>query len=199
MMAMEMEAKTAESLARLLESVDGEQRNSLSRIFALIYEELLGIARRYMGAGRDDHTLQPTALVNEAFMRVRGAGERIQSESHALAVAAIAMRCILVDYARKRAAAKRGGHGQRFALSGGEAAEGREVEILELDDLITRFAELDPRRARVVEQRFSAGMTNEEIAATLGVARSTVAEDWAMARAWLRLQLRSGAESEKSG
>lgn len=190
-----IEPKTAHSLSRLLESVDAAQRNSLTRIFPLIYEELRHIAKRYMGGDRADHTLQPTALVNEAFMRVRDGGARIQSEAHALAVAAIAMRCILVDHARKRTAARRGGHGRRFALHDGEAVDGRALEILELDDLITRLAELDPRRARVVELRFFAGMSNDEIATTLGVARSTVAEDWAVARAWLRMQLKSGKDA----
>lgn len=190
-----MDPTTAASLSRLLDAVDQRQHASLTRIFPQIYEELRRIARRYMGGDNRDHTLQPTALVNEAFMRVRDGGDRLQSEAHALAVAAIAMRCILVDYARKRSATKRGGDARRFALHGGEAVDGRELEILELDDLITRFAELDPRRARVVELRFFAGMTNEEIATTLGIARSTVAEDWSVARAWLRVQLKHGEEA----
>jgi len=187
-----MDPKTAQSLSWLLDTVDSAQRASLSQIFPMIYEDLRRVAHRYMEREKSDHTLQPTALVNEAFMRIRERGAAISGEGHALALAAIAMRHILVDHARKRNAKKRGGGGAGFALSGGESSDNRAVEILELDDLIARLAELDPRRARVVELRFFAGMTNEEIASAIGVARSTVVEDWSVARAWLRSQLRGG-------
>ncbi|MEZ6234783.1 MAG: ECF-type sigma factor [Phycisphaerales bacterium] len=192
-----MDQDTSRSLSVLLECVNETERASLTRIFPLIYEDLRRVARRYMNQQSSNHTLQPTALVNEAFMRIRDAGGAINGEGHALAIAAVAMRSILVDHARRRTAQKRGGGARPVALSGGEAVDHRAVEVLELDDLLRRLAQLDPRRARVVELRFFAGMTNEEIAEALGVARSTVAEDWAVARAWLRVQLQLGAAASR--
>lgn len=191
-----MESSTEQSIAAYLDAVDPADRATLTRIFPLIYHELRQVAGRYMRAEKSDHTLQPTALVNEAFMRVRDGGHKILSERHALALGAIAMRCILVDHARKRLASKRGGAARRVALNGAEMAADHDLEILELDDMLRRYAELDPRRARVVELRFFAGMTNEEIAGALDVARSTVAEDWSVARAWLRLQMKRNATDE---
>jgi RNA polymerase sigma factor (TIGR02999 family) len=156
----------------------------------MIYSDLRRVAQRYMSGERGSHTLQPTALVNEAYLRVRGRRDTVCGNAHALALAAVAMRRILVDHARRRNAEQRGGGAQRIGLGNCEpASAGRDLEVLELDDLINRLAELDDRRARVVELRFFAGMTNEEIAEALGVARSTVAEDWSVARAWLQSQL----------
>ena len=187
-----MDPSAAKSLSAFLDRVDQPRRESLSQLFPLIYEDLRKVAHRYMAAEKSDHTLQPTALVNEAFVRVRSGGAAISDEHHALALAAIAMRHILVDHARRRTSLKRGGGAREFALSGDEAVSSREVEILELDELIKKLGELDPRRARVVELRFFAGMTNEEIASAIGIARSTVVEDWKVASAWLRAQLRGG-------
>lgn len=193
-----MDAETSQSLARLLENVDGAERDRLTRIFPMIYDDLRLIARRYMDRQASNHTLQPTALVNEAYLRMRDRETPWKGQHHALAVAAIAMRCILVDYARGRTAQKRGGkpgdeRAAEFSLGAWDApatsTQERDLSILELDVLLRRFAELDPRRARVVELRFFGGLTNEEIATALGIARSTVAEDWAVARAWLRVQL----------
>lgn len=187
-----MDEITARSLARVLETVQPEARAGISQIFPQIYDELRHVARRYLDQRQGDHTLQPTALVNEAFLRVRSTGSSVESDRHALALAAVAMRCILVDHARRRSAGKRGGDHRRVALNDVDGADSRKMEVLELDDLLHRYAELDPRRAHVVELRFFAGLTNDEIAQTLGVARSTVAEDWAVARAWLRVQLNNG-------
>lgn len=203
-----MDANATESLSRLLEHVDGAHKERLTRIFPLIYDDLRRIARRYMSSQSSDHTLQPTALVNEAFLRIRDRQTPLQGQSHALAVAAVAMRCILVDHARARLTQKRGGAAggeggdagphREFSLrvedEPASASQHRDVSILELDDLLKRLHELDARRARVVELRFFGGMTNDEVAAALGMARSTVAEDWSVARAWLRVQL--GATSK---
>jgi RNA polymerase sigma factor (TIGR02999 family) len=188
-----MHPDASASLHRLLEHVDGSDRANLTRIFPLIYEDLRRIAHRYMDDQPSGHILQPTALVNEAFLKIRGGGStgRVKGQGHAMALAAVAMRCILVDHARRRSSLKRGGDNQTFALADadGAADDTRDISILELDDLLKRLAELDPRRARIVELRFFAGMTNEEIASALGIARSTVVEDWTVARAWLRIQL----------
>lgn len=188
---MSLDAST--SVSRLLESVDAPQRESLTRLFPQIYEHLVEIARRQMAQQPAGHTLQPTALVNEAFVRIRESGTPAFSRDHALALAAVAMRCILVDHARGRLAQKRGGGAEQFSLSDADGAVPGAAEthlsILDVDDALTRLASLDERRARVVELRFFGGMTNEETASALGIARSTVAEDWSVARASLRIQL----------
>lgn len=185
-----MDRDAAESLSWLLDRVDDAERASLTQIFPMIYSDLRRVAQRYMSGERASHTLQPTALVNEAYLRVREHRGNVCGNAHALALAAVAMRRILVEHARRRNADQRGGGAQRIGLDGCErASDARDIEVLELDDLITRLAKLDARRARVVELRFFAGMTNEEIAEALRVARSTVAEDWSVARAWLQSQL----------
>lgn len=183
-----MDPAAAQSLSWLLERVDHAERASLTEVFPLIYEDLREVAKRYMAAERGSHTLQPTALANEAFIRMRDRVGPVCGRSHAMALAAIAMRRILVDHARRRQAEKRDS-GKRVGLTGGELLP-QEVEVLEMDDLLTRLAELDARRARVVELRFFAGMSNEEIAAAIGIARSTVVEDWTVAKAWLKSQIR---------
>lgn len=188
----EMDAAITQSLSRLLSGVEEAHRESLTHIFPLIYEDIQRIAMRYMGHERASHTLTPTALVNEAFMRIQGRGISVQGQAHALALAAIAMRHILVEHARKRRLEKHGGGVEHVALCGDESSDHHQFEILELDEMITRLSEIDPRRARVVELRFFAQMTNEEIATVIGVARSTVAEDWSVARAWLGSQLLGG-------
>ena len=191
-----MDPTSAESISWLLDRVDSADRTSLTRIFPMIYDDLRNVAKRYMAAEKASHTLQPTALANEAFLKIRSGASSVNNREHLLALAAIAMRRILVDHARRRDASKRGGqsHQERIELLDQESLAGtRDVEILEFDELLNRLSELDPRRARVVELRFFAGMSNDEIAAAMGIARSTVAEDWAIARAWLRAQLGDGA------
>lgn len=185
-----MDPAVTQSLSLLLDGMEETQRASLTQMFPVIYQDIQRIAMRYMGNERASHTLTPTALVNEAFMRIHGRGIAVHGQSHALALAAIAMRHILVEHARTRRQEKRGGGIGHVALRDDDSPHHHgEFEILELDELITRLAELSPRRARIVELRFFAGLTNEEIAGALGIARSTVAEDWRVARAWLGSQL----------
>jgi RNA polymerase sigma-70 factor, ECF subfamily len=193
-----MDPTTQHSLTLLMGDLATKDREDLTRVFPMIYEDLRRMAQRYMDGERTSHTLQPTALVNEVFLKMHAREEGFRGEGHALAVAAIAMRGILVDHARRRLATKRGGGDKPLLLSGNEASDDRAVEILELHELIACLSDLDPRRARVVELRFFAGLTNEQIAEALGVARSTVAADWAVARAWLRSQL-SGAAASSGG
>lgn len=162
-----------------------------------VYEQLRRIASSYFRGG-GSATLQPTALVHEAWLRVAGVGE-FKDQDHFIAVAATAMRQILVDRARRRGAAKRGGDRDREALHENAAvAPGPEedsVDVLELDLALNELAASDPRRARVVEMRFFAGAGLDQVATALGVARSTVAEDWRAARAWLAIRL---ADEESS-
>ena len=191
-------------LASLLSRTAGGDPTAGQDLLPLVYDELRRVAAGYLRQQRPDHTLQPTALVHEAYLRLIGPGAAepghdpraaaFLSRSHFLAAAAVAMRHVLVDHARGRASAKRGAGAARVALGGPggvdvAADDRREWEVLELDDLLRRLAELDPRRAKVVEYKFFAGMTNEQIAAALGTSRSTVADDWTVAKAWMAAEL----------
>ncbi len=140
---------------------------------------------------RPSHTLQPTALVNEAYLRlVRSPNVDWQNRAHFFGAAARAMRQILVDHARARATEKRGGELERIPLEESLHVQGRnDVDVIFLDDLLNRLAELDERMARVVELRVFAGLTGKETAAALGVSRQTVHEDWRVATLWLRKQM----------
>ena len=158
-----------------------------------LYAELRRVAERAMARERHGHTLQPTALVHEAFLRLLGQRTPWRNRAHFLGVAGQAMRRILVDHARRRAAAKRPAPAERVTLSGLAAAGGGEdVDLLDLDAALDRLARLDPRAARVVELRGFAGCTAEEAAESLGVSEATVARDWRMARSWLRRELARG-------
>lgn len=163
-------------------------------LLPLVYQELRVLAAKYISREQAGISVQPTALVHEAYLRMADGRREWRSEAHFMAIAAIAMRNVLVDHARRKAAHKRGGGSPgrpNITLSScepGIADNG--LEVLELDELLTRLAQLDPRRARVVELKFFSGMTNEQISEALGIARSTVADDWAVARAWLAAELR---------
>jgi RNA polymerase sigma factor (TIGR02999 family) len=158
---------------------------------ALMYRDLHARARHYMQRERRDHTLQPTALVHEAFLRLmRHKDADLRSRTHFLAMASIVMRRVLVDHARERAAAKRIGGKARVELHEGAAAqEPRSDEMLALDEALTRLAGCDARQARVVEMLFFGGMTEEEAAESLGISARTVKRDWRSARAWLHTQM----------
>ncbi len=166
----------------------------MAELLPLVYAELKALAGSYLNKHRDgggrSHTLQPTALVHEAFMKMVGpgtSGGRRWEREHFMAVAATAMRQVLVDHARKKGAVKRGGEGQRVSISGVAAAsdDSREVLVLELHELLAEFAALSPRAARVAEMRLFGGMTPEQMATVLGVSRMTADRDWELARAWL--------------
>jgi len=191
-------------------AVEGDSR-AAADLLPLVYDELRELAAQRLRAERADHTLQATALVHEAYMRLvgpagvesgagaEGEGSAVwRNRAHFMALAATAMRRVLVDHARRRAAVKRGGSGEGRARAAGALAEevpdpqSNPHEVLALEELLVRLAELDQRKARVVELRVFAGMTGEEIAEALGVARSTVADDWAVARAWLAGHMHGG-------
>jgi len=177
-------------------------REALARVLPQIYDELRVLAAQHLRKERAGHTLQATALVNEAFLRLAGR-ERVHVEARVqfFAVAAQAMRRVLVDHARRRQAGKRGGRETPLPLTEVAAAElaavPEEVDVLDVEAALTRLAALDPRQARVVELKFFAGMEVEEIAAALDVSDSTVRREWRMARAWLRLQLAGGAATAR--
>jgi RNA polymerase sigma-70 factor (ECF subfamily) len=160
---------------------------------AIVYDELRGLAAGYMRGQRRDHTLQPTALVNEAFLKiVKSNPAAATSRSHFLAVAATAMRQVLVNHAEARGARKRGGGRRRVELLDGVGAPDRAVSLLDvlaIDESLRRLEALDRRKASVVEMKLFGNLTTEEAAEVLGVSVSTVESDWRMARAWLSREL----------
>lgn len=184
-------ASSAEQVTRLLEAWNGGDRSALDGLLPLVHDDLKRMARRLMGRERTGHTLQPTALVHEAYVRLTGERDmQWQDRAHFLAVTAQLMRFILVDHARKRTVAKRGGSRQRVSLDDvllvSPDAPG---DLLALDEALEALATHDPRKARVVEMRIFGGLSVDESAAVLGVSGVTVMRDWRFARAWLQRQL----------
>src|SRR5262245_10268132 len=165
---------------------------------ATIYAELRQIAQRFLRSESPGHTLQPTALVHEAFLRVVGRHELdALSLGHTRALFAQAMRRILVDHARRKRAVKRGGMGMRVALDERLIGTSEGEDLLELDSVLTRLADLDPAQAQLVELRIFGGMTVAEAAAEMGVSKRSAERDWTAARAWLRREL-SAADAHDS-
>lgn len=162
--------------------------NSPDSLMPLVYDELRRIAAGYIRRERPGQTLQATALVNEAFVRLVSEKPRtFVNRQHFLAIAALSMRQILVQRARARKAAKRGGAPHRVTLGEGLIAlQPPDVDVLALDEALTRLAALDPEQARIVELRYFGGLTVEETADVAGVSPATVKREWAMARAWLK-------------
>lgn len=160
--------------------------------FGALYNDLLGLARAHFRDQPRSHTLQPTALVHEVFVKIAGSSAAVPTDrEHLLGVACKAMRQVLVDHARKRKALKRGGGAGSWArvTLAGVGTDQPEWNVLELDELINRLGSLDPRQARLVELRFFGGLTTEQAARVLGVTERTAFLDWKMARAWLQTQL----------
>jgi RNA polymerase sigma factor (TIGR02999 family) len=178
----------------------------MTDLMPLVYDELRRLAARYISRERPGQTLQATALVNEAFVRLAAERPReFQNRTHFLAIAALSMRQILVQRARSRRAAKRGGAPQRITLDDAnvDASKVREgfrrseqapddIDVLALDEALTRLATLDPELARIVELRYFGGLTVEETAEVIGSSPATVKRHWALARAWLKQALEGG-------
>jgi RNA polymerase sigma factor (TIGR02999 family) len=160
-------------------------------LIPIVYRELRQVARRALAAERPCHTLQSTALVHEAYLRLAGQDRpHWQNRQHFFAVAAQLMRRVLVDHARKRLAAKRGGHAVALELDASVALPERQsVDLVALDDALNALAALDPRQCRVVELRFFGGLTIDEAARVMGLSAGTVKREWATARAWLSAEL----------
>lgn len=168
---------------------DDQQRppGTLDEMVPLVYQELRRLASHYLSRERPDHTLQPTALVNEVYLRLLDQ-RRVDWRNRAqfLGIAASLMRRILVNYARERGAAKRGGGAEQVSLSLVASPSGRgEVELIALEEALERLAQLDERKSRVVELKFFGGLTVDEIAEVLEISGATVEREWAFARAWL--------------
>ncbi len=179
---------------RLLSRARSGDEASAASLLPLVYEELRRLAESYLRRERANHTLQPTALVHEAFLRLVDAnGLEPRDEAHFLAIAATVMRRVLVEHARARATGKRGGGARRITLDTGIAGGSvSEVDLLALEDALEKLSLLDPRQARVVELRFYGGLSVEEVADVVGVSKRSVEADWTLARAFLYGQLADG-------
>ena len=178
----------------LLAEMKRGNSEALPRLIPLVYNEMRRLAAHFLRDEREGHTLQPTALVHEAYLRLAGQTRAgWQNRAQFMAVAAQVMRRILVDYARQRITAKRGGGETPIELEVFEIAGGVEqsAEMLAVDEALARLAQLDPQQARVVEMRYFGGMTVEETAEALNIAPRTVKREWATAKAWLKLQISS--------
>lgn len=179
-----------ENISRLLEDWSLPEGTARDEVVAVAYAELRRIAHRCLKGERDGHTLQTTALVNEAYLRIVELDRmRWKDRAHFFAMAATLMRHILVDYARQRARDKRGGQLSIVSLDGHDVAASNGVDLEALDAALERLATLDAQQARIVELRFFGGMTVDEVAGAMEISPSTVKRDWASAKAWLFLEL----------
>ena len=186
-----MEQDRKGRVTQILQDWTKGDEQALDRLMPVVYEELQRLAQQYLRRERPDHTLQATALVHEAYLRlVDQRGVTWQNRAHFFGVAAQLMRRILVDYARRHHAAKRGGAAIKVSLTDVviAAKEGPE-ELVALDDALSRLAALDPRQGRIVELRLYGGLTVGETADVLGVSPATVKRDWTSARAWLHREI----------
>jgi len=184
-------------ITRLLLAWSEGDREALDRLAPMVYAELRRLAKSYMRKERAGHTLQTTALINEAYLRLIDAGQvEWRNRSHFFGVAARAMRQILVGMARERGCQKRGGGGRQVSLDEAMVIDaGPDEDLVALDEALEALAQIDGRKAQVVEMRFFGGLTEAEIAAALDVSSETVRRDWRLARSWLRRKL-SGEQND---
>lgn len=185
-------------VTRLLHQWREGEESAFGQLLPLVYEELRLLAARYLRGERADHTLQPTALVHEAFLRLVATEVDWKDRSHFLAVAARGMRRVLVDHARARRAAKRGGDRIRTTLPADLAADAPGVDLLALDEALLRLAERDPRTVQALELHYFAGLSYEETAKVLGVSPATVHRDLRLAKAWLQDELSPDPSDEEA-
>lgn len=180
----------------LLIDLQHRREGAMDELIPLVYSQLRTLAARYLRNERDGHTLQPTALVHEAFLKlVDQRTATWQNRAHFLGVAAQAMRRIVVDHARRRGAQKRGG-GNLVTLDEQLAPAGRPLDLVRVDEALEELRRLDERQARVVELRYFGGLSIEETAEVIGISVATVKRDWVLAKAWLFRALRADMEPE---
>jgi RNA polymerase sigma factor (TIGR02999 family) len=181
----------AGDVTQLLKECGDGKPEALDRLLPAVYDELRRLADSYLRRERADHTLQATALVHEAYLKlIDQHSVNWQNRAHFFGVAAQLMRRILVDHARRHLREKRGGQRQKLSLDEAVSwAEEREVDLVALDDALNELAKFDERKSRLVELRFFSGLSIEETAEVLGIAPSTVLRDWSLAKAWLYNQI----------
>jgi RNA polymerase sigma-70 factor, ECF subfamily len=193
-----MEAQPPHEITRLLGQVTKADGQALADLMPLVYSELRRIAGHYMRQERADHTLQSTALVHEAYLRLAGPGAaKFENRAHFFTAAAQLMRWILLDHARKRGAGKRGGESHKVELEDipMPSAE-RSAELLAIDEALTALERIDAQQARIVELRYFIGMSIEETADVLGISPATVKREWSAAKAFLKHAVRQGPVPE---
>jgi RNA polymerase sigma factor (TIGR02999 family) len=188
-----MTSSSSRSLTQLLHDASAGDAAADASAFDLVYDELRRLAASALRRERPDHTLQPTALVHEVYLRLAGEPQgRWENRGHFLAVAARAMRRILVDHARAHAAQKRGSGAARLSLDDlevGAIDPGQQPDLVMLDEALGRLSSLDPRQAKIVELRYFGGLSVEETASAVGTSPRTIKRDWQVARAWLRREM----------
>ena len=188
--------ESAGEITRLLQGWRGGDRKALDALLPVLHKELQRLAHFQLRKERPDHTFESAALVNEVYLRLAGLNApQWEGRSHFFAIAAQHMRQILVDYARRHRAGKRGGAAQTLSLDGSgllEPGKGRDLDVVALDDALKALAQIDARKAQVVELRFFGGLNSEETAEVLKVSAVTVARDWSTARAWLYREMSRG-------
>jgi RNA polymerase sigma factor (TIGR02999 family) len=181
---------SSERITEILATLGSGDQEALKSLIPLVYDELRRLARYHLNRERPDHTLQSTALVNEAYMRLAGQELRIQNRAHFFAIASQLMRQILVDYARRHRAGKRGAGVCLLTLDQPVALpQTRSVDVVALDDALNHLARLDPQQCRIVELRFFGGLSIDETSGVLGISAATVKRDWATARIWLHREI----------
>ena len=186
-----MKSSRSSRVTQLLETIEPGDRHAEEQLFADVYAELRTLAARYLHRERKSHTLQPTALVHEAYLKLVGQTHVVwQGRAHFLAFAAKAMRQILVDHARRHLAAKRGGSRHCIALDDDLVVESdRTLDLLMLEDALTKLTKLDPRQAQMIELRFFGGLSIAEVAKVMAISKRSVEREWTMVRVWLRREL----------
>ena len=193
-----MPAPLSESVSTLLAQWKAGDEEALRDLVPLVYNELRRLAHRYLQNERADHTLQSTALVHEAYVRlVKQGGEKFQNRAHFFAICAQLMRQILIEYARSKRAAKRG-WGQTLTLNDEIALvqKSGSLDLVALDAALKELAKLDPQQSRIVEMRFFGGLSIEETSQVLGISPATVKRDWSTAKAWLHHELSRRAQHD---
>ncbi len=187
-----MQRDKTQEITTLLRELSAGNRETIDALVPHVYDELRKLAAHYLKSERKGHTLQPTAIVHEAFLKLIGQETEWQNRNHFFAIAANLMRRILVDYARNHKAAKRGGEIENISLEDAFIfVKDKPDEMIALNDALEELAKIDERRSKVVEMRFFGGLNNEEIGEVLGIHSNTVLRDWNLARAWLKTKLQN--------
>ena len=185
-----MNPASSKRITEILATLGAGDQEALKALIPLVYDELRRLAQYHLNRERPDHTLQSTALVNEAYMRLAGQDLRIQNRAHFFAIASQLMRQVLVDYARRHRAGKRGAGVRLLTLDEQiTLPKTRGVDVVALDDALNGLAQLDQQQSRIVELRFFGGLSIDETSAVLGVSPATVKRDWATARVWLHREI----------